>query len=215
MRGAAMTPVRIVSRGDDSRREIALTFDDGPSRWTAGVADALEAHDCRATFFLCGPAVGERPETVAALAAAGHELGNHMWSHSDATTLSDAEIRAELERTTAAIEAAGGDPPTLVRPPYHRGPEAVAAAAQGLGIEAVVTRSIAVSDWDAVTADEVFDPVLAAAGPGEIVCLHDGISSDARDRDSREPTLAAVRRLLPALLERDLRPVTVAELLRA
>lgn len=205
----------IVSRVDGGRGKIALTFDDGPSRWTAEIAATLEAHGCRATFFLRGPAVEERPEAVADLAEAGHELGNHLWSHTDASTQDPDEIRAEIERTARAIRAAGGGDPTLIRPPYHKGPEEVAAAAQGLGVRAVVLRSIAVSDWAAESEDEVFDPVLAAAGPGDIVCLHDGISSDKRDRDSREPTVAAVKRLVPALLERGLRPVTVSELLRS
>jgi peptidoglycan/xylan/chitin deacetylase (PgdA/CDA1 family) len=204
----------IVYSGDTSRGEIALTFDDGPSRWTADVARAFEDHGCRATFFLRGPMVEERPKVVAALADAGHELGNHLWTHTDASAQSTAEIRTELRRTARAIRAAGGVRPRLVRPPYHRGPDRVATAASGTDVRAIVLRSIAVSDWAAKSEEEVFDPVLAAAGPGDIVCLHDGISPDERDGDSREPTVAAVRRLVPALLERDLLPVTVSRLLR-
>ncbi len=212
-RSAPAARPTVVSRVDGAPRKVALTFDDGPSRWTAEIAATLEAHDCNATFFLRGPAVEERPEVVAGLASAGHELGNHLWSHTDASTQGPAEIRAEIERTAQAIRAAGGGNPTLIRPPYHKGPDEVAAAARGLGVRAVVLRSVAVADWAAKSEDEVFDPVLATVGPGDIVCLHDGISSDKRDGDSREPTVAAVRRLVPALLERDLRPVTVSELL--
>ncbi|MET0304829.1 MAG: polysaccharide deacetylase family protein [Solirubrobacterales bacterium] len=203
-----------MSRGEAGRDEIALTFDDGPSRWTAKVAAVFEAHDCHATFFLRGRAVEERPDVVAALAAAGHELGNHLWSHADATTLSHDEIRAELERTADAVEQAGGGRPDLVRPPYFKGPQEVAAAAQGSGIGMIVMRSIAVSDWAADSAAEIAEPVLAQAGGGDIVCLHDGVSGDKRDTDSREPTLEAVRQIVPALLERGLRPVTVSQLLR-
>lgn len=203
----------LIIRGNGQRPEIALSFDDGPSRWTAEVAAIFEAHRCHATFFLRGRAVEERPEAVAALAAAGHELGNHLWSHSDSTTLSRDELRAELERTADAVQGAGGPRPDLVRPPYFKGPEEVAGAATGCGVRAVVLRSIAVSDWAAGSAEEIFEPVMAAAGPGDIVCLHDGISSDKRDTDSREPTVAAVKRLVPALLERGLQPVTVSRLL--
>ena len=204
----------LVNRGDGGRAEIALSFDDGPGRWTAEIAAVFAAHGCHATFFLRGPAVEERPEQVAALAAAGHELGNHLWSHSDSTTLSREELRAELERAADAVEAAGGPRPDLVRPPYFKGPENVAEAAAGCGVRAVILRSIAVSDWSAGSAEEIYDPVMERAGPGDIVCLHDGISSDKRDTDSREPTAEAVRRLVPALLERGLRPVTVSRLLR-
>jgi peptidoglycan/xylan/chitin deacetylase (PgdA/CDA1 family) len=103
--------------GSGKRAEIALTFDDGPSRWTREIAGAFERHGCQATFFLSGAAVGQRPEVVAALAATGHELGNHLWSHPHASTLSDDEIRAEIERGADAIEAAGASRPSLLRPP--------------------------------------------------------------------------------------------------
>jgi peptidoglycan-N-acetylglucosamine deacetylase len=205
---------RIVHWGGGRRREIALTFDDGPSRWTAEVAASFEQRGCRATFFLRGAAVAERLETVAALAAAGHELGNHLWSHPDASKLSSAELRAELERTADAIQAAGAARPDLVRPPYFSAPRAVAEAAAGTGVSAVVLRSIGSSDWEAKSAEEVLEPVLANAGPGDIVCLHDGISSDKRDSDSRRPTADAVKQMVPALLQRGLRPVTVSQLLR-
>jgi peptidoglycan/xylan/chitin deacetylase (PgdA/CDA1 family) len=203
----------LVSRGSGERDEVALTFDDGPSRWTAEIAAVFERHRCHASFFLRGPAVVERPEAVAALAAAGHDLGNHLWSHSDSTALERDELRGELERTADAIQEAGGRRPDLIRPPYFKGSQEVADAASGCGVRAVVLRSVAVSDWAAGSAEEIVEPVLAAAGPGDIVCLHDGISPDERDTDSREPTARAVGLIVPALLDRGLRPVTVSRLL--
>lgn len=205
---------RIVHRGDGRRAEIALTFDDGPSRWTEEVAACFEEHGSHATFFLRGAAIATQPNTVAALTAAGHELGNHLWSHTDALKLSLAELRAEIERTAVEIQAAGAPRPDLLRPPYFSGPEAVAEAAEGMGVSAVVLRSIGSSDWQAKSAEEVFAPILASAEAGDIVCLHDGVSGTKRDSDSREVTAAAVQRLVPALLDRGLRPVTVSRLLR-
>jgi peptidoglycan/xylan/chitin deacetylase (PgdA/CDA1 family) len=205
---------RIVHRGAGDRPEVALTFDDGPSGWTAQVAAAFDAHDCRATFFLRGLAVQERPEAVAALTEAGHELGNHLWSHTRASGQSESELRDEIERTAAAIEAAGAARPALARPPYFDGAEAVAAAAEGTSVRAVVLRSIGTSDWEAHSPEQIVEPVLANVEPGDVVCLHDGISSDKRADDTRLPTVEAVSRLVPALLERGLRPVTVSELLR-
>jgi peptidoglycan-N-acetylglucosamine deacetylase len=206
--------IKIVHRGPGERAEIALTFDDGPSRWTAQITSSFAEHGCHATFFLRGAAVAERPEAVASLAAAGHELGNHLWSHTNAATQSRTELREEIERTADAVEAAGAPRPHLLRPPYFSAPHAVAEAAAGTGISAVILRSIGSSDWEAKSADEIFVPVLANAQAGDIVCLHDGISSDKRDTDSRKPTVEAVKRLIPALLERGLRPVKVSQLLR-
>jgi peptidoglycan/xylan/chitin deacetylase (PgdA/CDA1 family) len=204
----------IVHRGEGMRAEVALTFDDGPSRWTAGIAACFEEHGCRATFFLRGRAVEARPKTVAALAAAGHEVGNHLWTHTNASTQTIAELREEIERTADAIQAAGAPRPDLIRPPYFSAPQAVAEAAAGTAASAVVLRSIGTSDWEADSAGQIFAPVLTNIRAGDIVCLHDGISSDKRERDSREPTAEAVRALLPALLEQGLRPVTMSQLLR-
>lgn len=200
-------------RGQSQRAEIALTFDDGPSQWTEEIAAIFEQHDCLATFFLLGTAVKARPEAIAALAASGHELGNHLWTHTNAATQSEAELREEIKRTADAIEAAGAPRPDLVRPPYFSAPRALAEAAAGTGTSAVVLRSIGSSDWEANSAEQIVEPVLANALPGDIVCLHDGISSDKRDSDSRQPTVDAVKQLVPALLERGLRPVTVSQLL--
>jgi peptidoglycan/xylan/chitin deacetylase (PgdA/CDA1 family) len=204
----------IVDSGAGERAEVALTFDDGPSRWTAEIAATLESHGCRGTFFVRGPAVEERPEVLRALARAGHELGNHLWSHTDATAQSRAEIRTEIKRTARAIRAATGLRPRLVRPPYCRAPEAVADAARRTGVRMVVQRSIGSGDWDASAPESIYAPILESTLAGDIVGLHDGISPDERDSDSREVTVAAIKRLLPGLLERGLRPVTISDLLR-
>ncbi len=203
---------QIVSRGDGSRPEIALTFDDGPSPWTAEIASTFEKYGCRATFFLRGAAIGERPADVAALAASGHELGNHLWSHRDCTTMSDEELQDEAARTVAAIEGAGGGRPKLVRPPYLKGPEELADAVAGCGVRAVVLASVAAGDWTGGPPEPIAERVLAAA-PGDIVCLHDGISPDRPNTDSRESTVAAIEFAVPALLDRGLLPVTVSRLI--
>jgi peptidoglycan/xylan/chitin deacetylase (PgdA/CDA1 family) len=200
----------IVRNGPRDAAAVALTFDDGPSEWTAPIAEALERHGCLGTFFVLGAAVERSPGSVAALAAAGHELGNHLWSHRDAADLSIAEIRRELERTAAAVKAAANVTPLLVRPPYISAPERVARAARGT----VVLRNVDPADWRATSAVQVVEDVLAAVGPGDIVCLHDGVAPNNNGTPSRRPTVEAVAELVPALLARGLRPVTVSELLR-
>ena len=205
---------RIVKRAPGRPAAVALTFDDGPSPWTPHIAAALERYGCRGTFFLLGEAVQREPEAVAALRRAGHELGNHLWSHADPARQSHAQLRAEIERTAAAIgAAAGAAPPDLVRPPYCSAPHAVARAAGRHGARLVVLRSVDPADWSTDQSGEIVERVLAKVGPGDIVCLHDGISPNNTGTDSRGATAAAVAHLVPALLERHLRPVTVTELL--
>jgi peptidoglycan-N-acetylglucosamine deacetylase len=203
---------RVVSRAEGHPAAVALTFDDGPSPWTAEVAAALEDHDCQGTFFLLGQAVEADPAAVASLAGAGHELGNHLWGHADPQRLSRAALRAEIERTAGAIREASGARVRLVRPPYCGAPRRVARAGRGRA-DLVVLRSVDPADWREPSPEAIAERVLAAVGPGDIVCLHDGVAPNNRGTDSRAPTAAAVAMLVPALLERGLRPVTVSRLL--
>lgn len=203
----------IVHRAAGRPQAVALTFDDGPSAWTARIAHALEAHGCRGTFFVLGEAAARDPAAVAALAAAGHELGNHLYSHADPERQSLRVLRAEIDRTAAVVGEASGARPSLLRPPYCGAPRRVAWAACRKA-SVVVLRSVDPADWNLDSADEIVDRVLAAVGPGDIVCLHDGMPLDGGGTATRTATAEAVERLVPALLERDLRPVTVSELLR-
>jgi len=203
---------RVVYRGPVAREAVALTFDDGPSPWTAPIAQALERYGCRGTFFLLGTAVERDPTAVAALARAGHELGNHLWSHADPERQSRAQLRDEIKRTAAAIRRSSSLTPRVVRPPYCGAPRPVAAAARGIA-DLVVLRSVDPADWCAPSPEVIVEKVLHAIGPGDIVCLHDGIAPGNSGTDSRAATAAAVEELVPALLARGLRPVTVSELL--
>jgi peptidoglycan-N-acetylglucosamine deacetylase len=211
--GALRRP-RIVHRAPRGRAEVALTFDDGPAPWTAEIAATLEEHDCRGTFFVLGAAVEREPGSVRALSAAGHELGNHLWSHGDPAEQSRRTIRSELLRTAAAVRDAAGVEATLVRPPYCGAPGRVATAASWTGTTHVVLRSVDPADWRATEAADVVERVLTSVEPGGIVCLHDGVAPRNSGTPTRDVTAAAVRILVPALLERGLRPVTVSELLR-
>jgi peptidoglycan-N-acetylglucosamine deacetylase len=203
----------IVYRAPGRPNAVALTFDDGPSQWTAEIAAALETHGCRGTFFVRGAAAEERPEAVAALAQAGHEVGNHLWSHTDPARQTPGALRAEIERTAAAIASATGTRPDLVRPPYCGAPRRVAWAARRGGASVIALRSVDPADWNADSAAEIVEHVLAEVGPGDIVCLHDGVVPGTSGKTTRSATAAAVEQLVPSLLDRDLRPVTFSQLL--
>src|SRR6266511_1929862 len=114
---------RLISCGATDRRRIALTFDDGPSRTTPGVLDALDAFGVRATFFMIGSWVEQLPDIVRATAARGHELGNHTWTHVDSDRTRElATLRDEVARTNDVIERVAGRRPALMRPPYGSDP---------------------------------------------------------------------------------------------
>ena len=203
----------ILYRARPGRAGVALTFDDGPSPWTAGIAAALEAHGCHGTFFLLGQVVQERAATVAALAAADHELGSHLWSHTDPAEQRGSVLRDEIIRTADVIGEVSGTRPVLVRPPYCGAPHRIARAARRGAADLVVIRSVDAVDWRAETPQEIVDRVLSRIGPGDIVCMHDGVAPGNRGTPDRTATVAAVERLVPELLERGLRPMTVSQLI--
>jgi peptidoglycan/xylan/chitin deacetylase (PgdA/CDA1 family) len=203
----------VVTRAEvGDRRLAALTFDDGPAGATEAVLDLLAAHGARATFFVLGRQVAGREGTLRRALAEGHELGNHGWSHLRATEAGAAEVREELERTAAAIEAATGVRPRLARPPYGDGAEAFAAAAAAAGLAPTVLWSVDPEDWRPGEGAAIAARVLERVHPGAIVDLHDGWG---RTPASREPTVAALAVLLPALAGAGWASLTVSELLEA
>jgi peptidoglycan/xylan/chitin deacetylase (PgdA/CDA1 family) len=201
-------------RPEAEARAGSLTFDDGPSEWTAPILDLFATHGGHATFFVLGAAVAGCEDVLRRALAEGHELGNHTFAHHDPGTLDEPELRRELSRGAEAIATAVGTAPTLVRPPYCGDGERVARVAAEGGFGRTILRSVDPADWRTPDADAIAEHVLAEAVAGSIVCLHDGVSPRNSGLASRESTVRALELLLPALLQRGYRLVTVSELLR-
>ena len=109
----------IVPRVETERKVVALTFDDGPRSDTVDeILAVLDKYKVRVTFFVCGADIEKHREAAAKLVRAGHELGNHSWSHQRMVFKSPRFIREEFERTDALIRAAGHRGPIHVRAPY-------------------------------------------------------------------------------------------------
>lgn len=193
------------------RRELALTFDDGPSEWTAPMLDLLKANGAHATFFVLGASTEGREDIVRRAAAEGHEIGNHAYSHADPEELPDDALRDELERTGVLLETLVGRRPVHFRPPYAATNYRVAEIARSAGLERTVLRSIDPADWDTNDPAAIAAHVLDRARPGAIVCLHDG--NPPHERSSRQPTVDALAQLVPELTARGYRLVTVSDLL--
>ena len=111
----------IFARVETERPVIALTFDDGPSvRFTPEVLALLKEWDVTATFFLIGREIEENPAGIRAIIEAGHQVGNHTYSHPDMTLAGPQTVASEIERTDAAIRAAGYQGEIYFRPPYGK-----------------------------------------------------------------------------------------------
>lgn len=210
------TGVRIVHsrRGPRTPRAVALTFDDGPSEWTLPILDAFARHGGVGTFFVLGASIEGREETLRRTVAAGHELGNHAFSHTDPATLDDVALFEEIERTTALIEQAAGVRPRLFRPPYAAYDTCVARVARTAGLSPTVLRSVDPADWRETDSDLIVAHVLEHLQPGAIVCLHDALPpTEPRGAPDRRATVDAVPAILEGLAARDLGALTVSELL--
>jgi peptidoglycan/xylan/chitin deacetylase (PgdA/CDA1 family) len=216
-RGRAASFTRIKDCHKISSKLIALTFDDGPSEWTEPILDLLRAADARATFFVMGRWLAGREPIVRRIVAENHELGVHTFDHHDLRAISADEVREELGQTKAALERIVDVPLRFWRPPFFSVDERVADLAAEVGFSELVQCSIDPNDWsEDATVDGVLSSILDQVQPGSIVDLHDGISAQPTgETPTRDATVEAVRRLLPELAKRSLKPVTLSELLAA
>jgi peptidoglycan/xylan/chitin deacetylase (PgdA/CDA1 family) len=179
--------------------EVALTFDDGPSRTqTPAILEALDRLGARATFFEEGRHVRGREALMRQILALGDEIGNHSFHH----PVDPGE--GELASTQAAIREATGFTPCLFGPPYGELNRTEVAAARANGLEMVF--------WTLDSQDDTHPGVgpirarvVRRTKPGQVVLLHDG---------GRHPqTVEAIAGIVEGLQRRGFRLVTVTELL--
>ncbi|MGH9607706.1 MAG: polysaccharide deacetylase family protein [Terracidiphilus sp.] len=179
--------------------ELALTFDDGPNpKWTPRLLDVLAEHNVRATFFMLGSFAQAEPDLARRVAAAGHLVGNHSWSHPNLSRVSSARIRQELARTSAMLEQILGVPVCYFRPPYGARRPAVFRIACELGLQPVLWNAMT-ADWREPSAGRIAARLtariesLTQRGRSANIVLHDG---NRRDRHgNRGPSVAAAAML--------------------
>lgn len=155
-------------------RQLALTFDDGPNDpHTLRLLDVLAKHEVKATFFMIGRFVAERPEIARAVAQAGHAIGNHTYTHPNLFFVSGSHLARELDECEKALADAVGEHARLFRPPWgFRRPATLRAAARrGL---ATVMWSVSAQDWKLKTAEAIEQVAAAQITGGEVILLHDG-----------------------------------------
>lgn len=172
-------------------KQIALSFDDGPSALTPRILDAFASHGGQATFFVLGDQIAGREHLLQRAVSEGHELGVHGWDHSRHALL------GALERTRDALRGACGYEATLFRPTYGDVDPACTWPATLWDIDS--------EDWRRPEAGEMVANVLAGAFDGCVVDLHDG-------RRAGPETVKAVSALLPMLSRQGYRAVTISSL---
>lgn len=180
--------------------EFALTYDDGPNDpWTPRLLDLLAQRNVRATFFLIGNFVHERPELVRQIHAAGHLIGNHTTSHPWLPMLSPKKVRNQIAFCNATIEYAIGQPVRFFRPPHGARRPDVLRAARDLGLTPVLWNAMGY-DWRHLSSQRIAANLSRGIarnqqrGRGSNLLLHDG--SHTRIGVDRSRSVEATRLIL-------------------
>jgi peptidoglycan-N-acetylglucosamine deacetylase len=201
---------RIVPRVETPERIVALTFDDGPTPGgTQKILALLAEQHVRATFFLIGSELEKNMEAGRKIVEAGHEVGNHSYSHHRMLLSTPSFVRQEVERTDELIRQTGYDKDILFRPPYGKKLFSLPWFLSKTGRTTVM--------WDVApesdpkidgNADRIVENVLSETRPGSIILLH------VMYKDRTE-SLNAVRSIIEGLKKDGYRLVTVSEMIRS
>lgn len=192
------------------RKELALTFDDGPDpRFTPALLDLLEARGHRGTFFVIGKRVEAHADLLREIARRGHGIGNHSYLHSYTTTFAPpAQLAGELRKTGALIQQLAGITPRWFRSPVGLLSPRVAAAVQKADVDVVAWTASARDGVGSRRVPEALQKLEPHLVPGAILVLHDGVM------DNRNETIALplLREVLDRLDARGLKSVTLDQL---
>lgn len=195
--GEEALPADVAAELPAEVKYIALTFDDGPRRETTErLLDGLRERGASATFFVVGEEIAGNEDLVERMAAEGHQVGNHTWSH---VRLTNPETAGqEIRMTEKALEELLGEEDFWLRPPYGLIDGDVEVSVP------MVKWSVDPRDWESRNTAQVVRTVLRDAGPNSIILLHDIYPSSVK----------AALEIVDALEEEGYWFVTVEELLR-
>ena len=183
-----------------SPKLVAITFDDGPSKYTAGLLDELAKRDVQVTFFVLGRNAQAYKATIQRAYEAGHQIASHTYSHPYLPRLGSAEVKSQVSRTAEILDGIIAAGPYMLRPPYG----AYNARVLGdIGTPAILW-SVDTRDWESRRADAVYSHIVNDTRDGSIILMHDLYPS----------TIEGALRGIDYLKSEGYELVTVRELLR-
>src|SRR5579864_7123146 len=193
-------------------RQLALTYDDGPNDpHTLRLLEVLARHNVKATFFLIGRYVKQRPDMVRELTQAGHVAGNHTFSHPNLIFASAGQTTTQLQDCKQALTDAVGEHSRLFRPPFGGRRPSTLRVARALGLEPVMW-NVTGGDWKGKGADYVERRVRQQVRGGDVILLHDG--GHATFGADRSQSVIATDRLIARYKSEGYEFVTVPEMMQ-
>lgn len=198
----------VIANNSAAQKKIAITFDDGPHPvHTEEILDILKEYNVKATFFIVGSNAEQYPSIVKRTFDEGHELGNHTYNHVFINRISDEKLIEEIRMTDDVITKITGISPIIFRPPGGAYNDSKVEVVASSGHKCILwswwqdTR-----DWSCPTVDKVVSTVMDNLHDGDIVLFHDFNSGNT-------PTAAALRIIIPQLIEKGYEFVSVSELI--
>lgn len=205
----SLYPNEIILSGPTDRKEVALTFDDGPDNvWTPRILAVLSQYDIKATFMCVGQRVQENPRFLRQIIREGHIVGNHSWDHPNFTKVPLSEVRQQIELTSTEIQRVAGVRPHFFRPPYGALNNEVIREIISMNYK-IVFWDVDSLDWAGLTGPQTAANVLAHTRPGSIILMHFAGGRGA----SLEDTLQSLPYIILTLREEGYTFKTVSELL--
>ena len=205
-------PAGPICHGNALKKQVALTFDDGPHpSFTPQILSLLKKYAARATFFVLGEHAAQYPEVIRELVDSGQEVENHSFTHLRFPSKDEETWPGEIERTELELDLLGCPDHHLFRPPYSDYNPGFLQFLANLH-QRLILWSVDAADWRESDPMAITVNVLSQVEPGSIVIMHD---SDETGEADRTPTVEALGLILPALSARGYQCVTVSQLLAA
>lgn len=200
----------VIFRGPTDGGRVALTFDDGPTKYTEQILDILTARRVPATFFVCGSNAERYPEILKRIHLEGHVIGNHTFSHPHPYFHRRAFFASQIDRTQEVIARITGQGPRVFRPPYGKRWFGLNSVLQERGLECVKWSNDG-CDWR--TGSDIVCNTLRDLAPGSIVLLHDGNRDAPSEQTNRSRTVDAIPAIIDGVRQVGLRFVSLEEFL--
>ena len=199
---------QVYKKASIDEKKISLTFDDGPSDYnTETILQILAEYNIKATFFVIGENAAKDPARIKMIADAGHEIGNHTYTHCYINQVSEEKLRSEVKKTEELLEKITGKKTKVFRPPGGSYSDRSVQTLEEMGYKSVLW-SVDTRDWCKPRLSRIVAVITETTSSGDIILFH-----DLNQHDS--PTPEALRQVIPHLLQEGYEFVVVSELLES